>query len=358
MVYSSSMIWAEYKNGSSTYYLIRQFIFYLLGLSAYFFISKVDYLKFEKYKNIFLFISVILLIMVLIPGIGVVRGGARSWIGYGAFSFQPTEFVKLSLIIFTASYLSKNKENMDKLSYLFPIIFILLIVFGLIMLEPDFGTGFVLVLTTISMILLSGIKKRYIIISIIIGAIFIVGLVLSAPYRLARIFAFLDPWSDPLGAGFQTIQSLYAISPNGIFGRGLFSSIQKHYFLPEPQTDFIFAIIVEELGLIGGLAIIILFFIIFYNGILIAIKSKTLFGTYLAIGIILSIFIQFFVNVGVVISILPVTGITLNFLSYGGSSLIMNFIMMGILVNISTDNIDNKVFKDIDNGKLENLTSI
>ena len=337
MVYSSSMVWAEYKNGSSTYYLIRQFIFYLLGLAAFFFICKIDYKKYEEHKNLFLIISLILLVLVLIPGIGVVRGGARSWIGYGQFSFQPTEYVKLSLIIFTSSYLSKNKENMSKISYLFPILMILVIIFILIMLEPDFGTGFVLVLTTISMIMLSGIKKRYFIISAVIGIAFFVILILSAPYRLARIFAFLDPWEDPLGAGFQTIQSLYAISPSGFFGKGLFGSIQKHYFLPEPQTDFIFAIIVEELGLIGGLTIIVLFFVIFYNGILIALRSKTLFGTYLAIGIILSIFIQFFVNIGVVISILPVTGITLNFLSYGGSSLIMNFIMMGILINICDD---------------------
>lgn len=334
MVYSASEIWALYKNGSSTYFFIRQLIFYLLGFAAYFFVCKINYLQYEKHKNIFLIISLALLVIVLIPGIGVVRGGARSWIGYGGFSFQPTEFVKLSMIIFTASYLSKNKDNMDKLSYLFPILIVLIIVFGLIMLEPDFGTGFVLVITTIGMILLSGIKKRFIIISIFIGVIFLSILILSAPYRLARIFAFLDPWSDPLGAGFQTIQSLYAISPSGIFGRGLFSSIQKHYFLPEPQTDFIFAIIVEELGLIGGVIVIIMFFVLFYNAILISIKSKTLFGTYLAIGITISIFVQFFVNIGVVISILPVTGITLNFLSYGGSSLIMNFIMMGILVNI------------------------
>lgn len=344
MVYSASMIWAEYKNGSSTYFLIRQLIFYLIGFAAYFFICKVDYLFYEKHKNKFLIMSLLLLILVLIPGIGVVRGGARSWIGMGNFVFQPTEFVKLSLIIFTASYLSKNKENMDKFSYLVPIIFVMAIIFSLIMLEPDFGSGFVIVLTTIGMILLSGIKKRYVVISLVIGVVFFVILIMSAPYRLARIFAFLDPWSDPLGAGFQTIQSLYAISPNGIFGRGLFSSIQKHYFLPEPQTDFIFAIIVEELGLIGGVVVIILFFCIFYNGILISIRSKTLFGTYLGVGIIISIFVQFFVNIGVVLSILPVTGITLNFLSYGGSSLITNFIMMGILVNIDDMNY---VFIDI-----------
>ena len=337
MVYSSSMIWAEYKNGSSAYFLIRQLIFFLVGLAAYFFIVKVDSLIFQKYKNIILLMAILLLVLVLVPGIGIVKGGARSWIGFGDISFQPSEFVKLSLIIFTANYLEKNKEDISKLSSLLPLLFILIIVFGLIMLEPDFGTGFILILTILAMILISGIKKRYTFIAIICGAFAFLGLIISAPYRLQRIFAYLDPYEDPLGAGFQIIQSLYAISPNGLFGRGLFNSFQKYYFLPEPQTDFIFAIIVEELGFIGGIFVIILFILLFYNGLMIALKAKTLFQTYLASGIIFSIFIQFFINVGVVIGLLPVTGVTLPFLSYGGSSLIMNFIMMGILVNINNN---------------------
>lgn len=338
MVYSSSKIWALYKNDNSIYYLIRQLIFYFLGITACFFISKFPYLKYQKYKNIFIIIAIILLVLVLIPGIGIVRGGARSWIGYGVFSFQPSEFVKIALIIYVANYLSKNKEDMDKISYLIPLLFVVVLIFGLIMLEPDFGTGMIIVMSILLMILLSGIKKRYIIISALSGVVGMVFLVISEPYRLKRIFAFINPWEDPLGAGFQSIQSLYAIGPNGFFGRGLFNSVQKHFFLPEPQTDFIYAILVEELGLIGGVVVIILFFILFYNGILIALKSKDLFGTYLAIGITGSIFVQFFINIGVVIGLLPVTGVTLPFISYGGSSLIMNFIMMGILLNINRSN--------------------
>ena len=337
MVYSSSMIWAKYKTGSSEYYLIRQLIFFLIGLAAYFFIAKVDSNIYQKYKNIILLIAIILLIIVLIPGIGIVRGGARSWIGFGDFSFQPSEFVKLALIIFTANYLEKNKEDITRLATLLPILGVVMLVFGLIMLEPDFGTGFILTLTILAMILISGIKKRYMLIAFILGVVGFLALIISEPYRLQRIFAYLDPYDDPLGAGFQIIQSLYAISPNGFFGRGLFKSFQKYYFLPEPQTDFIFAIIVEELGFIGGLFIIILFIVLFYNGLLIALKAKTLFQTYLASGIVFSIFIQFFINIGVVIGLLPVTGVTLPFLSYGGSSLIMNFIMMGILVSIACD---------------------
>ena len=280
MVYSSSSIWAEYKNGSSFYFLIRQLIFSLFGLAIYFFIIKIDSLYYQKYKNIILLLAIISLIIVLIPGVGIVRGGARSWIGIGDISFQPSEFVKIALIIFTANYLEKNKEDISKLSSLLPLLFIMALVFGLIMLEPDFGTGFILILTILAMILISGVKKRYMIIAFILGIFAFLALIISAPYRLQRIFAYLDPYDDPLGAGFQIIQSLYAISPNGFFGRGLFNSFQKYYFLPEPQTDFIFAIIVEELGFIGGVVVIALFIMLFYNGLLIAIKvSKDLAAT-------------------------------------------------------------------------------
>lgn len=339
MVYSSSMVWAEYKNGNQYYYLIRQVIFFLIGLALFILVSRWDADVYQKYKNLIMLLAIIFLILVLIPGIGIVRGGARSWIGFGAFSFQPSEFVKLSLIIFSANYLEKNKDDITKLSYLMPLVIVVAIIFILIMAEPDFGTGFILILTIFTMILIAGIKKRYLLLTVLLGVCGFGYLILSAPYRLKRIFAFLNPYEDPLGSGFQIIQSLYAISPNGIFGRGLFNSFQKYYFLPEPQTDFIFAVIVEELGFIGGIFIIFMFIILFYNGILIAIKAKTLFKTYLALGIILSVFIQFFINIGVVIGLLPVTGVTLPFLSYGGTSLIMNFIMMGILVSIDNSDI-------------------
>ena len=338
MVYSASQIWASYKNGSEIYYFIRQIIFYLLGITLYLLIRKIDSSFYEKHKNTLLIISIFLLIIVLIPPIGIVRGGARSWINLGFFAFQPSEFVKLSLIIFTASYLKNNKDSMQKLSSLILIVLLVLLIFGLIMLEPDFGTGFILTLTILSMILLSGIKKSFFYIGIIMAISGIIFLIIIAPYRLQRIFAYLNPWSDPLGSGFQIIQSLYALCPSGIFGTGLFKSRQKYFYLPEPQTDFIFSIIVEELGMIGGVVVILIFFGLFYECIIISLKSKDLFESYLAIGITLSIFIQFFINIGVVIGLLPVTGVTLPFLSYGGSSLVMNFIMMGIMDNLAKKN--------------------
>lgn len=334
MIYSASQVWAEYKNGSEYYYLIRQSIFFAIGVCFFFIFARLDYHILEKRSRYIFFVALLLLILVLIPGIGVVRGGARSWIGFNQLSVQPSEVMKVALIIFGAKFLATEHQNMKKLSYLLAYMAVVGIVFLLIMLEPDFGTGFIIVLTMVVMLLIAGIKKRYLVYGMIGGVGAIAGMIISAPYRLARIFAYLDPWSDPLGAGFQIIQSLYAISPAGIFGVGLFKSRQKFFYLPEPQTDFIFAIIFEELGLIGGITILVIFLYFFYLGIVISLRAKDNFGRFLALGITANIFIQFFINVGVVIGLLPVTGVTLPFLSYGGTSLTINLIMAGILVNI------------------------
>lgn len=337
MIYSSSMIWASFKLNDQYYYLIRQSIFFLISVIALYVTSRLDLELIKEKGNLIFLFFFSLLIIVLIPGIGIVRGGARSWIGFNFFSIQPAEFMKIGLIIILSKYLEKNHYEMKKISKLFFPIFIILITFGLIMLEPDFGTGIILVLTGIMMIFVCGIKKKWIFFFLFIGIAFLSYIIISAPYRLTRIYSYLDPWSDPLGSGFQTIQALYAISPAGLFGYGLFNSRQKYYYLPEPQTDFIFAIIIEELGLIGGAFILFLFFIIFYNGILIVLKEKDKFKMFLAFGITSTLFIQFFINIGVVIGLLPVTGVTLPFLSYGGSSLLLNMIMIGLLVNIASD---------------------
>ena len=309
MVYSSSQIWAEYKMGSEYYFLIRQFIFFVLGLIVMYFVSNIDYNYYFKYSTYIYFFCLTLLILVLIPGIGIVRGGARSWIGIGQFSIQPSEFIKIALIIIVSKYLSNYKNDIKKIKNVILLGLFLLLNFGLIMLQPDFGTS-VVILSSISILIFAGgIKYKYIFIAttgILVGFSF---MIILSPYRLERILSFLDPWSDPLGSGFQTIQSLYAISPNGIYGLGLFNSIQKFYYLPEPQTDFIFAIIVEELGLIGGIFLIALFSLFFYYGITVALNSKNKFGLYLSTGIVSLIFVQFFINIGVVIGLLPVTGV-------------------------------------------------
>lgn len=215
------------------------------------------------------------------------------------------------------------------------ILILIVSAFGLIMLQPDFGTGLVLVVSCILLLFNAGAPLKYFLILLGLGIIGIVALIASAPYRLERIFAFLDPWSDPLGSGFQSIQSLFAIAPSGLFGLGYNNSMQKHFFLPEPQNDFIFAIICEEFGLIGGLLVIGVFLYIVIEAVKISLHVDNKYLKFLSLGIGLSLFTQVFINIGVVIGLLPVTGITLPILSYGGSSLVLTLMFLGLIINIS-----------------------
>jgi len=228
MIYSSSSIWAEYKFGDPYKYLKSQGIFLLLGYIIMFIIAKISYLTYKRYSNLILFACIILLIIVLIPGIGTVRNGSRSWFGIGSFGIQPSEFAKLGLIIFTSKYLSNNKIRNIKSSVL-PVLSIVILIFGLIMLQPDFGTGVIIVISIISLLFISGVNISFFVRIGILGLIGIVVLVIIAPYRMQRITSFLNPWSDPLGSGFQIIQSLYAIGPGGLLGIGLGNSVQEHF---------------------------------------------------------------------------------------------------------------------------------
>ena len=334
MIYSSSMIWASYKFNDAYKYLKSQLIFLLVGYILIYFITNIPYTLYKKYSNKILLICITLLVLVLIPGIGTIRNGSRSWFGIGPLGIQPSEAAKLGLIIFTSKYLSNNKIKDIKSSVL-PIISIVILIFGLIMLQPDFGTGVIIVMSIISLLFISGVNMNFFIKIGIIGLIGIVILVIIAPYRMARITSFLNPWQDPLGSGFQIIQSLYAIGPGGLLGMGLGNSIQKHFYLPEPQTDFIFSIISEELGFAGVLIITTLFITIIFQGFKISINCEDKFGKYLSYGITFSIAFQTILNLMVVVGLIPVTGVTLPFLSYGGSSLLVSMIEIGILLNIS-----------------------
>ena len=339
MIYSSSSIWAEYKFDDTFKYLKNQGLFFIVGLFLMYFISKIDYYKYRKYANIILIICVVLLILVIIPGIGKVRNGSRSWFGIGSFGIQPSEFMKLALIIFSAKYLEKSEKYMKDIKKgILPILLVTLFTFALIMLQPDFGTGTIIVMTIAAMLFISGVKMSFFAKIGIVGLIGATSLIIAAPYRMARILSFLNPWSDPLGSGFQIIQSLYAIGPGGLLGMGLGNSIQKHFYLPEPQTDFIFSIISEELGFLGILIVSTLFITIIYRGIKIALNSNDLFSKYLAFGLIFQLSFQTILNLSVVVGLIPVTGVTLPFLSYGGSSLLITMIGMGILLNISKSN--------------------
>lgn len=336
MVYSSSYVWAEYKYGDPYYFLKRQLLFASAGIICMVIVTFIPFYKIRPYVHLILLTCLCLLILVLMPGIGMVRGGAQSWIGVGAFSIQPAEFIKLSLILYLAHYLANNKKYMNTFfrGFLLPHILIG-ICFVLIMLQPDLGTGLVLVLTCSLMIFIAGANFRYFIYLIFIGLIAFTLLIISAPYRISRITSFLNPWDDPLGDGFQIIQSLYAIGPGKLLGVGYGNSLQKYFYLPEPQTDFIFAIYAEELGFLGGSILIFLFYLLYRHSLRVAYNSLDFFARYAVIGIITMITIQFMINISVVIGLIPVTGITLPFLSYGGSSLTLTLASIGILLNIT-----------------------
>ena len=297
--------------------------------------SKIDYNIYKKHANTFLGICFLLLILVLIPGIGTVRNGSRSWFGILGLGFQPSELTKLSLIIFTSKYLSNNdKYKRSTFKFMLPILFIIFVFFLLILLEPDFGTDMVITISLIGLIFISGCNVSIFYKLGILGIVGIIILVLIAPYRLDRITSFINPWNDPLGSGFQMIQSLYAIGPGGLLGFGFLNSRQKHFYLPEPQTDFIFSIITEEFGFLGAISIILLFIILFYNIIKSSIETKDLYGKYLIFGLCFLLMFQTILNLSVVVGLVPITGVTLPFISYGGSSLIVSMISIGIIMNV------------------------
>ena len=306
MITSSSIIWAEYKFDDPYKYMKSQILFFLISIILMFFISKIDYKLYYKYANIIFLLSLLLMILVLIPGIGKVRNGSRSWFGIGGFGIQPSEFMKLSIIIFISKYISIKKFN------LFKILILIFLVFGLIMLQPDFGTGIIIVMISISLLYLCGVSMKLFFRLGFIGIIGIIILIIIAPYRLKRIISFINPWTDPLGSGFQIIMSLYAIGPGGLFGYGLGNSRQKHFYLPEPQTDFIFSIIVEELGILGAFIILFLFLLITYNGLVISKKCDNLFAKYVSFGITFWISFQAILNLCVVVGLIPVTGAVLR----------------------------------------------
>ena len=339
MIYSSSSIWAEYKFDDSFHFLKYQTIFFIIGLLVMIVVSNIDYKFYYKYSNKILLLSFILLILVLIPGIGTIRNGSRSWFGLGPLGIQPSEAAKISLIIFTSKYLSLNERYIKNFfKGVLPILIIVSIFFGLIMLQPDLGTGLILFLSIVAILFISGVSMKLFIMGGFIGVIGVVILIIIAPYRMDRITSFINPWKDPLGTGFQMIQSLYAIGPGGVLGMGLGNSIQKHFYLPEPQTDFIFSIISEELGVMGSVIVVSLFLILLSRSIKISLNTTDLFSKYLSFGITFQLIFQTIMNLSVVVGLIPVTGVTLPFLSYGGSSLLVSMASIGIILNISKNN--------------------
>lgn len=335
MIYSASYIWAEYKFGDPFKYLKQQLLFAIVGIFVVYFTTKINYRFFYDKAKLILTICIILLVLVLIPGIGVVRNGSQSWFGIGSFGIQPSEAAKLGLILFVAKYLNDNEKAYKSFKGILPVLLAVGLVFLLIMLQPDLGTDVILAMSIFSLLFIAGVSMKFFYFLGAVGIVGITGLILVAPYRLARIVSFINPWSDPLGSGFQIIQSLYAIGPGGLFGFGFLNSRQKHFYLPEPQTDFIFSIVCEEFGVVGAFVVIFLFFILCYSGIKLAMKQENLFKKYVIFGIMFQIIFQTLLNLCVVVGLIPVTGVTLPFISYGGSSLLITLVSIGIVLNVS-----------------------
>jgi cell division protein FtsW len=261
---------------------------------------------------------------------------ARRWFAVGGLGIQPSELAKLAAIIFIAALLERRMDRINEPGYsLIPIGLVVISLVGLILLEPDFGTSMSLVAIAAVMVFAAGLHYTYIVGAVLCALPAIAFLVMGTSYRRQRVLTFLDPWSDPLGAGFQVIQSLIAVGTGGMWGKGLMNGVQKLFFLPEPHTDFIYSVISEELGLVGATAVLLCFCVITWRGLRVSIRAPDRFGAFLALGLTTMVAMQAFVNISVVLGLMPTKGIPLPFVSAGGSSLLINLVGMGILLNVS-----------------------
>ncbi len=331
MIYSASAVQSGFK------YLLRQLMWSVVGIAGMIFFIEFDYRRYRKMSGWLLLFSVIGLCLVLVPGIGIVVNGSRRWLGFGSFRFQPSDIAKFALVIFLANYLATYSEKMQtKLRTLIVPLAIGGLVCLLISVE-DLGTAATLGGTLFLMIFSVGVPLKILsgLCTMVTPGFLYFIFSEKYAYRKARLLSFLDPWADPLDKGYHIIQSLYALGSGGIFGMGFGQSKQKFYYLPEANTDFIFAVLGEELGLVGTCFVLLLFFLLGWRGFQIALRCEDLFGSLLAVGLTSMIILQAFINIAVVTGSMPVTGITLPFISYGGSSLCIMLSAVGILLNIS-----------------------
>ena len=336
MIYSASSCYAYEKFHDSSFYLKRHILHCIAGLLLARFIMKHDYRALRKYSKVLLMASIFTLILALVPGIGHEAGGAKRWIKLGFIGFQPSEFSGLFLIFYIADILDRKALVVRNFLYGFiPPLTVLGFTVLLILLQPDLGSAVSILIVGLIMMFAAGVNMAHIIPFLLMAAPILYLLIFKVAYRLRRIASYLDPWSDMQGAGFQIVQSFLALGSGGIFGLGLGLSRQKLFYLPQAYTDFIFSIIGEEIGLIGTLAVVILFVIFVWQGIEISLKAKDLFGRLLALGITISIGLDAIINIAVSTGAIPTKGLPLPFISYGGTSLIFNIIAVALLLNIS-----------------------
>ena len=335
MVFSASFIQSKFKLDDSYYFLKRNLIYAVLGFIAMMFTAKLDYRFWDKNSRKLGIGVIVLLILVLSP-VGISLNGAQRWLGFGGLTIQPAELAKFATIIITAKLIEKKYDDIKSLTKgVLPLLIMPGMFFTLIILQPNLSTAGTVIIVTFVMIFVAGMDMKIVYTMFGAGVALFGVMVAAAPYRLARVTSFLDPFKDPLGAGYQVIQGLYALGSGGLFGLGLGKSRQKYFYIPEPQNDFIFAIIGEELGLIGCAIVIMLFVLLVYRCIRIAIRCSDVFSCMLVVGIGGQIGIQAALNIAVATSSMPVTGVALPFISYGGTSLIIFMAAVGIVLNVS-----------------------
>ena len=336
MVFSASAPSASAYQGNPYHYIIRQAIFAVMGIAAMFLLSRIDYHKYQKYALAVLIGSFILLFTVYIPGVGVVRNNARRWINIGISTLQPSEVVKVAIILYFSYSLSIVKKGIEKFwTGLFRYLVILGVFAAVLYKEPHLSATLVVCIVGAVLTITAGAKVKHYAAILLCALPVLAFVIYNQPYQMERITTFLDPFADKADSGFQVVNSLYAIGSGGVFGLGLGMSRQKFLYLPEPHNDFIFAIVCEELGLLGAAAVLVLFGILIWKGYRIAIQAPDMFGTLMATGITTLVGIQAAINVAVVTGFAPATGVALPFFSYGGTSLLILLSCMGVLLNIS-----------------------
>jgi cell division protein FtsW len=335
MVFSASAVMAKERYGSGYFFLLRQMGWATGGILLMIVALKIDYRRYKHPVVVFSLLGLTTLMLVLVFFLDRAHHTHR-WMHWGPFSFQPSEMAKPALILFLAFFLESRTNSMDQWrNTVLPAVLPTLIFVGLIVFQPDLGTAIACAAITGCVLLVAGLELRYLGYAFLGSLLPLYFLIFHVAYRRARIFAFLDPYSDPQGRGFHIIQSLIAVSTGGITGVGLMEGKQKLFYLPEPHTDFIFAVTAEELGLVGSLVIVALFVIFLWRGVRCVLRTQEMFGRFLAVGITSMIVVQAFINISVVLGMMPTKGIPLPFVSYGGSSLFFALVCVGVLLNIS-----------------------
>jgi cell division protein FtsW len=335
MVYSASAPLALERYGQSSTFLVKQGLWAILGVAILAVVMRIDYRVYREPVFIWTCLGVVSVALVLVLFSAPVNN-ARRWFGLGFLGVQPSELSKLVAIFFIAALLERRMHRIDELKYsLLPIGVVVATFVALILLEPDFGTSMSLAIIAAVMVFASGVNYRYVAAALLCALPTVYLLVMGTAYRRRRILSFLHPFDDPLGAGFQLIQSLIAVGTGGVWGKGVMNGVQKLFYLPEPHTDFIFSVISEELGLVGATIILLCFCVIAWRGASVALRAPDSFGSFLALGLTTMVVVQAFINISVVLGLMPTKGIPLPFVSSGGSSLLINLAGMGILLNVS-----------------------